>query len=511
LLAGREAVIHVERDGFDPFDYPVQVEANEVRPIKLLLTPNARTVVLTTEPDGVEVFLDGVAVGTTARPMTSSVVTLPAELVLQNLPLGEHVFELRKECYRTEVIEEILNVDLLDRSPRRFNPVIMLAARSTLLLEEGPEGARVEADGRPLGSLPLEPSELCPGDRELLVEFGGRILWKSVEFMESGQEVRVRVQPRPNVVLVGADEWPDALAEFAERFNDTGRVRVPPATDLSQVVGWKGVDLPDGTDLALAVIPSERVGARDRWVLYSPILQMVEELDVAPEGGRRPEWERRVWGLRTVDSEVGGSGRVAWVREGGPGQVVGLNVGDRIVRVGDAEPTTSTPLRELLSDATDELGRARIAWIPSSGERQEGTLEAGVSPFLRAGPTAVGEAAMRAAWAVVDAVRSSDRAASALANLALLFSEFGYHDLAVQTWRRVRWEDRGGIGEGTADYYLGAELARLGLEEEAIAAYRRAAASSSTVVDDDGPQVAPAAIDRLVDLGVTLSDASTAR
>ncbi len=111
-------------------------------------------------------------------------------------------------------------------------------------------------------------------------------------------------------------------------------------------------------------------------------------------------------------------------------------------------------------------------------------------------------ASVRAAWALSDAVSSSDREASALANLALLFSAYGQHELAAETWRRVDWGKRRGIGEGTAQYYLARELEMLGREKEAIDAYRRAAASAATTFNDHGPAVRPAALDRLADLGV---------
>jgi hypothetical protein len=91
---------------------------------------------------------------------------------------------------------------------------------------------------------------------------------------------------------------------------------------------------------------------------------------------------------------------------------------------------------------------------------------------------------------------------SASANLALLLSDHGRHELAVETWRRVDWKQRAGVGQGTVDYYVGRELELLGREAESIEALRSAASTDSTAVDDGGPRVAPAARDRLADLGV---------
>jgi len=103
---------------------------------------------------------------------------------------------------------------------------------------------------------------------------------------------------------------------------------------------------------------------------------------------------------------------------------------------------------------------------------------------------------------VVDAATDEEVAPAARANLALLLSTFGRHELAVQSWRRVELPDNAGIGRGTVQYYLGRDLERSGAEREAIEALRVAAGSDCTAFDDEGPRIAPAARDRLVDLGV---------
>jgi Flp pilus assembly protein TadD len=113
---------------------------------------------------------------------------------------------------------------------------------------------------------------------------------------------------------------------------------------------------------------------------------------------------------------------------------------------------------------------------------------------------------MMAAWARVDMAAYPERSMSAQANLALALAEAGNFEAAVEAWKRVRWTDRAGIGEGTRAYYLGVVLDRLGREGEAVRAFRRAASSRATIFTDDGPGVAPAAVDHLVDLGVSPTD-----
>jgi hypothetical protein len=104
---------------------------------------------------------------------------------------------------------------------------------------------------------------------------------------------------------------------------------------------------------------------------------------------------------------------------------------------------------------------------------------------------------------LVAADSGAPHAPAALANLALVFAAHGEHEPAVRTWQRVDWPERSGIGAGTVAYYIGRELQALGRDSEAIEALRRAAASSGRAGTDTGPPVAPAARDRLIDLGQT--------
>ena len=61
-------------------------------------------------------------------------------------------------------------------------------------------------------------------------------------------------------------------------------------------------------------------------------------------------------------------------------------------------------------------------------------------------------AAFRAAWALVASIAPSEQTPAALANLALMFSEFGSPSAAVESWKRVRWGDRNGLGDGTVRF-----------------------------------------------------------
>jgi len=497
VLAG-EHELRAEASGFDALEQTAVVEAGGETTLSLRLTPNARTVIVQTEPSGVEVWLDGVEVGRTRRGESRGV----GQLVLPHLPLGEHVFELRRECYRTAVVDEILTVDLLDRTPRRLNPVRLIQARSTLIFEGGPDGGEVRVDGERVGHLPLERCEICPGRREIEVRFRGRVIWREQAEIRESSELRMAIEPRPNVAMIGTEEWPLALRTAGAGFN-TLMADFPRGSrgDLTDPEAWRGARLPENTDLALVLVPARGEGGRDSWVLYSPILDTAQPLDLARANWERPTWESVSWGFSAVDSQLVGSPVVIEVRAGGPAEEAGLAVGDRIIRAGGTDVTRTSELDRQL-DAAQSAERVELKWLSASGEPRGATLSGAPGPDLLAMQPSPVRAAVLAAWAQAQAEGTGDQAPTALANLALLLAAHGQNRAAADAWRRVHWPERSGVGEGTKLYYLGRELERLGDEASAVEALGGAAASEATAFGDAGPRVAPAARDRLADLGV---------
>lgn len=495
LLAGDRRV-RAEREGYDPLEQPVTIGAGREQELVLRLVPNARTVVIRSEPEGVEVSLDGAPVGRTARSGAAE----PAELRIENLPLGEHVFELSKRCFRPERRHDSLTVDLLDAGPKTYDIVRMVEVRGALVLRGGPKGAGVLVDDDPAGLLPLEPIEVCPGTHALVVSYGGRRIWSSVESVaESGESV-IDIAPRPNVILAGTETWPPRFAGLA-RSNWIGSQPLPPGERLDDPQAWHGVDLPEDTDLVVAVRPAARAGVSDEFFLYSPILAIAARVDSAPDFSR-PGWTRSTWGFKSVDSRIGGAARVSEVTAAGPAALAGLAVGDRVLGAGGIDVEGAVALRRILAVASPNAP-LELRWLRPDGTQHNAALRANLSPRLEVEPPPPVDAMIRAAWAAVDgAAQPPGQAAPALANLALLLAAFDRGERAIETWQLVHWEGRRGIGDGTMKYRMAVELARKGREREAIAALREAAASDSTDFDDEGPAIAPAARDRLADLGV---------
>jgi hypothetical protein len=492
--------VRAEREGFDPLQQTVQVEANQDGRLELRLVPNARTVIVTTEPEGVDVRVDGVWVGQTVRSPDErdwGAARKPAQLKIENLPLGDHVFELSKTCFRGERIRDLLTVDLLDWSPKTYSLVSLVPVRAAVVLRGGPEGAEVRIDGERMARTPAKPIEVCPGERRLEVRHGERRVWSHVATLTEAEEAVIEVEPRPNVALLGPDAWPPELQALAQRFNNMLEDPPPAGSDLSEPEGWDRLALPGDVDLAVAPRGDDGDLA---WWLYSPVLRTVEPLDVVPTMLEPPRWTGVTWGLSVVDSVRSGPALVARVAGEGPAFRMGLRPGDRLVSLGGSQVRDAAQARRILAIASASAP-LDAEWLSPDGTAHRGQMSGEATLRLVVETATVADAMVRAAWAVVDAAGGSAQAPAATANLAMLLAAHGRHDAAAQAWRRVELPERAGIGRGTVQYYLGRALEQLGAEQDAIRAHRAAAASEATAFDDEGPRIAPAARDRLADLG----------
>ena len=499
VLAG-ERSLRLERPGFDTEERALEVPAGKSVELTVQLMPNARSVVIRTQPEGVSVTVDGKAVGETTAPEPGAV----GVLMVEHLSLGEHTFVLSKSCFRSAVYEDIVTVDLADYRPKVYKPMILEPARTRLRVRGAPDGASIEVDDKAVGIAPVEVVEACPGERTLQVAARGRVVWRSIEEFPLDGELTVEVHARPNALLFGTDTWPSGLGDLASQVNtieiDSGRV----SSSLTEASAWERLDLAGGIDLAVAVLPPDEDGSTGRWVLYSPHLETAHRLDGLDVGTAPPAWMTTVTGLHLVDSSVGGPALVAVVRPGSPAAAAGVQVGERVLAV-DGQPVGAA------AEAGEWIAGQGIAMpmtlelASRDGEPRVVKMQGVASPRLlppewRSGPAA----SWVAAWASADgAAGVADVRSTALANFALLLSEAGRHAAAVETWRRVRWGDRPGVGSGTAAYYVGRALEALGREKDAGKAFIEASRSSSTAFTDQGPAVAPAAADHLADLGVS--------
>ena len=93
----------------------------------------------------------------------------------------------------------------------------------------------------------------------------------------------------------------------------------------------------------------------------------------------------------------------------------------------------------------------------------------------------------------------TEAAAFARFNLGICAMHFGDFAAAHEHFLKAKAElpNRPGLSQGTASYYVGVALERLGYKREAAEAYKNAAGyKDATLLNNDGPAVAPLAARR---------------
>ena len=488
-----ERTLHVERRGFDPIDVPVRVVAGQETLIKVALVPNARHVVVRTDVPGVSIMVDGVPLGATAVPAGAS-GGAPAELLIQDVAIGEHAITMQKSCYAPETRQEIVRVDLADRSPERLALVTMRPARARVAVTGASYVGELRVDGDAVAQLPVDTFTMCPGHRVVEAVASGRIVWSGL--VEAGEsDMTLDLTPRPSCWLVGA-EWPKSWETATSAWSRRGRVDIPSGADLTTATGWGSVALPPGTDFGLGIIPRGGVAGEDRIVMYSPALGMLEERTVPP-ASVPPVRGVRTIGAVVVDSAAGVT--VATVTAGGPASTTGIKPGDRVIAVAGIKVTRAADADAAVRGAAS-AAPLTVELAAPDGTRRNVTLSPIERPWVDS-RTRPGESTIvRAGWAAADAAAGGADAAAAFAQLATLLERAGRKGAASDAWRKVRAL----AGENTAlaaraDYAIGQATASSGSAAEAASMFTRAKSEAEGAGD---ASLAAAAADRLADLGI---------
>jgi PDZ domain-containing protein len=492
VVAG-ERNVRFERKGFDTQDVAVHAVAGQEALTRIRMVPNARSLVVRTDVDGVAVTVDGIAFGVTARGGdAASDAGAPAVLQVDDVAIGEHELGLAKNCFAPESLSEMVTVDLADRSPKLLKIVTMRPARTRLAATGASYEGELRVDGERIASLPLTSFAVCPGPRALEVVASGRVVWSGdVTAGESG--VTVDLSPRPSAALVGA-AWPKTWAAAVEAWSLRGRIDLPAAVDLTAADGWAAVALPAGTDLAVAVIPRGGVAGDERVVLYGPALNEIEDRATAPRPSR-PSWNVGSLGAVFVDGDSGAVVLSSVAAAGSAGRA-GLAAGDRLIAVGGRAVASAASARDAI--AASEVGAKVVLDVAApSGAARKVECVTTAEPRVSPRPGEEASRIVRAAWASVDAAAGGPAGAIALANLASLLERAGRTSAALDAWRRVRMVGAGAL-QARAAYALGVGLQAEGKRAEAIEAFGQARSAG----EDGDIALAAAAGDRLADLGV---------
>ncbi len=489
-----ERNLRFSHKGFDTQDVTVRAVAGQETLARIRLVPNARSLVVRTDIEGVAVTLDGVASGVTSRGADAgSLAPAPAVLQIEDVAIGEHDLGLAKPCFATESLAEMVTVDLADRSPKLLRVVAMRPARTKVTATGAAYEGDLRVDGERIASLPLTTFATCPGQRTIEVVASGRVVW-SGDLAAEGSEITVDLSPRPSAVLVGT-AWPKSWGAAAEAWSLRGRVELPAGVDLTARGGWTAIGLAPGTDLAVAVIPRAGVAGDERVVLYGPALNEIDERATAPRPSR-PPWNVASLGAVFVDGQAGAV-VLAAISAGGPAARAGLVPGDRLVAIGGRAVTNAASARDAVA-ASEVGGKILLDVAAPSGTARKIECLTSVEPRLAPSPGDDAGRVVRAAWASVDAAAGGPQAAAALANLAILLERADREAAALDAWRRVRAIGAGALAARAA-YAVGAGLQEDGKRAEAIEAFGQARFVGSASGD---AALAAAASDRLADLGI---------
>ncbi len=210
-----EHTFRISKMNYKPVTEAVVVQPGSTVQLDVKLERTHAAVQLVTEPSGVEVYLDGVRVGetegaasqqyledykTTIQELGLNPSMLSDTLEINGVNPGDHVVELRKDCYKP-VRLDLTQLELRDYL---FKPVRLDRSIGFLIVEaaSADQTGDLFVDGRRVGTLPIRDMEVCSGDHQLKVAFPNGTFVKTVT-VEEGERRVVRAIPKPTLLFVG--------------------------------------------------------------------------------------------------------------------------------------------------------------------------------------------------------------------------------------------------------------------------------------------------------------------
>jgi tetratricopeptide (TPR) repeat protein len=462
-----------------------------------------------------------------------------ARTEVAGLSLGAHVVELRKRCYET-LRRTIETPEARDYFPE---PVRLEDSVASLRLTSDPPGARILLDGEAMGQTPRELEGVCSGKHRLEVKHAsGKFVQDLVLARNEGLSLDCPIRPSlaflgvvaesPSGERVVADaeekifqnlsrikslnfftaprETVDRILE-ADKLTRKGLVPAPGAdADVVRKVTEKLAATLEVQGFLVALLPDEKLQrtavlhllaagntVSDRWnVAFAETASYLRFLSVVDQKAT----VYRPWtGVITVDTLLHDGVPVLRVVPGSPAARAGIQPGE-VVQAADGKPVKQTA--DLLSAVEPKKPKDKLALQltgAAGGRAVELSLAETPQEIPLNDPALLYNKVMMDLRQVVDGYPGTEAAAFARLNLALCAMHFGDFAAAHEHLVKARAElpQRPGISQGTALYYLGLTLEKLGYKKEASEAYHAAAGQpGATLFNNDGPSVAPLAARR---------------
>jgi hypothetical protein len=549
VLAG-EYIVEVTREGYQTETRNLSIAPQATETLEVELRRTLASLFVITEPAGVEVWIDGQLRATTGGTLAPDQVEMartagldPARASgrteIANLSLGPHVVEFQKKCY--EPNKRTLNLE----EPRDYDPAPLRLDESvgSLRLTSEPPGGRIYLDGEAMGVTPKDLMQVCSGKHRVEVKHtAGRFIQDLALAKDAALTLDCPI--RPSLAFLGVVAETAAgervLADAEERivgnlnrisslnFIPAPRETVDRILELEKLTR-RGLIPADGGDVdqirkvteklaaaldvqgfLIALLPDEKLQrtavlhllaagntAADRWSVTlnetASFLRFMDALD-------QKAMLFRPWtGLITVDTLLHDGVPVLRVVPGSPAAKAGIQPGEVVVSA-DGKPVKQTA--DLLAVVAAKQPQEKMK-LQLTGGAAPRALDLGLDQTPQEiplnDPALIYNKVMMDLRHQVEGYPGTEEAAFARLNLALAAMHFGDFAAAHEHLLKARTElpQRPGISQGTALYYLGLALERLGYKKEAADAYKAAAAAKeSTLFNNDGPTVAPLAARR---------------
>lgn len=172
-------LVTVRADGYKTQRQPITLIAGEKVPMRIELEPQTGLVLVHTEPEEVEVKVNGLNEGATP-------------LFLTDLPFGQHTMQLSKPGY----IEKTIDLTISGRAPKYMNE-ILTPSSATLMVESIPSGASITLNGASHGVTPATIDEVPEGTALLALRLDGHRPFSENLTLSAGQEAQITAELEP--------------------------------------------------------------------------------------------------------------------------------------------------------------------------------------------------------------------------------------------------------------------------------------------------------------------------
>jgi tetratricopeptide (TPR) repeat protein len=550
VLAG-EYTVEIAREGYRTETRTISIAPKATETLQVELTRTLASAFVITEPAGVEIWLDGQLRTTTSGTPSPELLEVvrgkgldPARASgrteLGNLSLGSHNLELRRKCYETVKRQ----IEVPEARDYETEGIKLQDSLASLQLRSDPPGARIFLDGEAMGITPKDLDGVCSGKHRIEVKHtSGKFIQDIV--VAKDESVTLDCPIRPSLAYLGlvaesaAGERvaPDVEEKLIENLQKVATLNFLPAPreTVDRVLESEKLTrkalLPGGStepDLVKKVTEKLAAALEVQGFLIALLpgekLQRTAVLHLLAAGNTVPDtWDvsfgesasymrflsavdrkatlYRPWtGLITVDSSMFEGVPVLRVVPGSPAAQAGVQPAEVLAAVdGKAVKQTSDLLAAVDAKKAREKLALQFKGAGGAARALDVTLADTPQEIPLNDPSLLYNKVMMDLRQQVEGYPGTETAAFARLNLAICAMHFGDFAAAHEHLLKARSElpARPGLSQGTALYYLGLALERLGYKKEAVDAYRAAAGfKDATLFNNDGPAVAPLAARR---------------